>query len=48
MPAFSGSLSDRQLADLATYVRARFAPGKTHWGGLEEAAARIRATIAAH
>jgi nicotinate dehydrogenase subunit B len=42
MPAFRQSFSDRQLADLAAYLRARFAPGKTPWGGLREAAERVR------
>lgn len=42
MPSFRGSLSDRQIADLAAYLRARFAPGKTPWGDLAGAAARAR------
>lgn len=42
MPAFRQSLSDRQLADLAAYLRARFAPNKAAWGGLREAAERLR------
>lgn len=42
MPAFRQSLSDRQIADLAAYLRARFAPDKAPWGGLSEAARRVR------
>jgi nicotinate dehydrogenase subunit B len=42
MPAFKDSFSDRQLADLADYIRARFAPDKTRWSGLQDAAARMR------
>jgi nicotinate dehydrogenase subunit B len=42
MPSFRESLSDRQIADLASYLRARFAPGKETWGGLRDAAAAAR------
>jgi nicotinate dehydrogenase subunit B len=42
MPRFRDSLSDRQLADLAAYLRARFAPGKMPWADLQSAAARVR------
>jgi nicotinate dehydrogenase subunit B len=42
MPAFRQSFSDRQLADLAAYLRARFAPDKAPWGDLKQASARIR------
>ena len=42
------ALSDVQLADLAAYMRLRFAPGKAPWPGLEEAAARVRATPSSH
>jgi len=42
MPAFRDALDDRQLAELAAYLRARFAPGKPPWQGLEAAAARVR------
>jgi nicotinate dehydrogenase subunit B len=44
MPAFRQSLSDRQLADLAAYLRARFAPEKVPWGGLKDTATRARGT----
>ncbi|AYD04002.1 molybdopterin cofactor-binding domain-containing protein [Neorhizobium sp. NCHU2750] len=42
MPGFSQSLSDRQISDLAAYLRARFAPGKPAWEGVKEAVARAR------
>ncbi len=43
MPAFRDALSDRQVASLAAYMRARFAPGKPPWPELEAAVARVRA-----
>jgi nicotinate dehydrogenase subunit B len=42
MPSFAGSLSDRQIADLAAYLRARFAPDEKPWEGVREAVARAR------
>ncbi len=48
MPAYGGTFSDRQIAELAGYLRARFAPGKTAWQDLATAAARIRAAGAVH
>ncbi len=42
MPGFSGSMSDRQVAELAAYLRARFASQQAGWSGLSEAAARAR------
>jgi nicotinate dehydrogenase subunit B len=42
MPAFRDSLSDRQLVDLAAYLRARFAPGKNAWNGLVESVKQVR------
>lgn len=47
MPAFGDALDDRQIAELAGYMRQRFAPDKAAWGDLEQAAARVRATAAA-
>jgi nicotinate dehydrogenase subunit B len=44
MPAFKDSLNDRQLAELVTYMRQRFAPDKPAWTQLEAASARVRAT----
>lgn len=43
MPAFRDALDDVQVARLAAYMRARFAPGQPAWGGLEAASARLRA-----
>jgi nicotinate dehydrogenase subunit B len=43
MPAFRDALDDRQVADLAAYLRARYAPGREPWSGLEQAVARVRA-----
>ncbi len=42
MPAFRHSLSDAQVADLAAYMRQRYAPDKTAWRDLPEAVARLR------
>jgi len=42
MPAFRHHLDDAQIADLAAYLRARFAPDKPAWRGIREAAARLR------
>ncbi len=43
MPAFRDALNDRQIAELAGYMRHRFAPGQPPWGDLREAVARVRA-----
>ncbi len=43
MPAYADSLNDVQVADLAAHLRARFAPGKPAWTGLERTVAVIRA-----
>jgi nicotinate dehydrogenase subunit B len=42
MPAFRHALNDRQIAELAAYMRERFAPSKPAWNGLEAEVARIR------
>ncbi len=42
MPAFRHHLDDAQIADLVTYLRARFAPDKPAWTRLREATARLR------
>ena len=42
MPAFKYSLSDAQIAELASYMRQRYAPGKAAWRDLPEAVARVR------
>lgn len=43
MPSFRDALSDRQIAELAAYMRERFAPGKAAWPDLEAQVARLRA-----
>jgi nicotinate dehydrogenase subunit B len=42
MPGFKDSFDDRQIADLAAYIRAQFAPGEAPWKDLAQASARIR------
>lgn len=42
MPAFRDALSDSQIAELAAFMRTRFAPGKPPWRELEAAASRLR------
>jgi nicotinate dehydrogenase subunit B len=42
MPAFRHSLSDAQVAELASYMRQRFAPDKPAWRDVPQAAARVR------
>ena len=42
MPAFLHHLDDPQVADLAAYLRARFAPERPAWTNLRETAARLR------
>ncbi|WP_175716885.1 cytochrome c [Burkholderia anthina] len=42
MPGFRDAFDDRQMAELAAYIRARYAPGQPAWRNLEEASARIR------
>jgi nicotinate dehydrogenase subunit B len=46
MPAFGGSLSDAQIAELAAWMRLRFAPDQPAWTGLPAAVARLRAGAA--
>ncbi|WP_293220337.1 molybdopterin cofactor-binding domain-containing protein [Ottowia sp.] len=46
MPAFSQAFDDAQLAELAGYMRARFAPQRPAWRDLPEAVARARAQAA--
>jgi nicotinate dehydrogenase subunit B len=43
MPAFRHALDDRQIAELAAYMRQRFAPGRPAWADLPAAVARARA-----
>ncbi|MCS4509995.1 molybdopterin cofactor-binding domain-containing protein [Xylophilus ampelinus] len=43
MAPFRDALDDRQIAELAGYMRQRFAPAKPAWEGLEGTATRLRA-----
>ena len=43
MPAFRDALSDAQIAELAGYMRARFAPQAAPWPDLPAQVARVRA-----
>ncbi len=47
MPAFAESLSDRQVAELAAYLRAHFAPQKEDWRNLEDASRSVRSAKSA-
>ena len=42
MPGFADSFSNAQVADLATYLRARFAPDKASWQQLEQRITDLR------
>jgi len=46
MPAFGDSLSDGQVAQLVSYLRGQFAPGKPPWADLEAAVGRARQAAA--
>ncbi|MEO8279790.1 MAG: molybdopterin cofactor-binding domain-containing protein [Ideonella sp.] len=43
MPAFGSVFNDRQMVDLAAYMRQRFAPGRPAWPTLEAHVSRVRA-----
>ena len=43
MPAFRQAFDDRQLVELAAYMRQRFAPDRPPWADLPAAVARARA-----
>jgi nicotinate dehydrogenase subunit B len=47
MPAFGAALDDRQIAELAGYIRGSFAPDKAPWQDLAETVKRLRAEPAA-
>jgi nicotinate dehydrogenase subunit B len=47
MPAFGQALDDRQLVELAGWMRQRFAPQQPPWGDLPAAVARVRAATGA-
>lgn len=42
MPGFRDAFDDRQIAELASYIRARYAPNQLAWRDLDTAAARAR------
>ena len=42
MPGFKDSLNNQQMKDLLEYMRARFAPEKAPWQGLDEKIETIR------
>ncbi|HEX7789050.1 MAG TPA: c-type cytochrome, partial [Afipia sp.] len=42
MPAFKNSLTDRQVAELVSYLRQQFAPDKPAWAGIDAAVRRVR------
>ena len=42
MPAFKYALSDAQIAELASYMRSRYAPGEAAWRDLSADIARLR------
>jgi len=42
MPGFGDAYDDRQMAELAGYIRARYAPDQPAWRDLEAASARVR------
>ncbi|MBI0325704.1 cytochrome c [Burkholderia plantarii] len=48
MPAFRDAFDDRQMAELAAYIRKRYAPDQPAWRDLEAASARLRAEGAPH
>ena len=48
MPGFKDSLSDRQVADLAAYLRQRFAGSQPAWEGLQAKSAQVRANPGSH
>lgn len=48
MPAFKGSFSDTQVADLAAYLRAEFAPQQPAWPELSRQVAWLRANPGSH
>jgi len=48
MPAFKDSLSTTQIAELAAYLRNRFAPAEPAWQGLPQRVAHLRANPGSH
>lgn len=48
MPAFKDALSDRQIGELAAYLRQRYAPDRPAWNDLERTVGRVRAQGTGH
>lgn len=48
MPGFKDSLSNTQVAELAAYLRSRFAGNAPGWEGLEQKVAHLRANPGSH
>ena len=48
MPGFRHALNDAQIADLARYMRQRYAPAQPAWSDLESAAVRVRDALSTH
>lgn len=48
MPGFAASLSDKQVADIAAYLRQRYAPSEPAWPDLTEKVAQVRANPSSH
>jgi len=46
MPSFRDALDDRQVAELAAWMRRRYAPGRAPWSDLDASVARVRAATA--
>ncbi len=44
MPSFASAYDDRQIVELATWMRRRYAPGEPPWPNVARDVARIRAT----
>ncbi|MFA1671840.1 molybdopterin cofactor-binding domain-containing protein [Rhizobium mongolense] len=45
MPSFRETLDERQIQDLAAYLRARFAPDKAPWDKLNDAMRRVTSVV---
>ena len=48
MPSFRDAFDDAQVAQLAAYLRQRYAPQQPAWRDLEAASARVRGTPSSH
>jgi len=48
MPGFKDSLTNTQVAELAAYLRSRFASSAPQWQGLEQKVAHLRANPGSH